>query len=389
MSTDWDPDELARQIMSDVGQVSEPRDGKGGMRPKDDDADNTAFDFVLARDISVMPKAHLIEGFLGRQEVSAWYGPPDAGKSTVTIDAGGHVAAGLDYCGRAVEQGAVLYVAAERGAIVRRRVKAWCLEQERNDIPLAVVDAAVELRSNKLDADRIITNANRLANATGKPVVWIIFDTFNRVLAGGDENSSKDVGAVIAAVDRIHRATGAHCSLIHHVPVDRSDRMRGHGSVLGAVDTTIRINKESGVVQVGIDIAKDLVDKPAFAFTFKSVVVVTDDNGNETTAPVLVPTETTPTRAARREARLPKASKIALSALREAIDELGSVPAASSHIPTNVRTVTLEQWRTYAYRRGVSPSETARARQMAFQRAGQHLVAEHHVGTWDELYWLG
>src|SRR5262249_16012084 len=160
-------------------QVSEPRDGKGGMRPKDDDADNTAFDFVLARDISVMPKAHLIEGFLGRQEVSAWYGPPDAGKPTVTIDAGGHVAARLDYGGRAVEQGAVRYVAAERGAIVRRRVKAWCLEQERNDIPLAVVDAAVDLRSNKLDADRIITTANRLANATGKPVVWIIFDTFN------------------------------------------------------------------------------------------------------------------------------------------------------------------------------------------------------------------
>ena len=92
--------------------------------------------------------------------------------------------------------------------------------------------------TGQVDADRIIATAKALARATGLPVVWIIIDTLNRALAGGDENSSKDMGAVISAVDRIQRATGAHCSLIHHVPVDRTDRMRGHGSVLGAVDLT-------------------------------------------------------------------------------------------------------------------------------------------------------
>jgi hypothetical protein len=56
------------------------------------------------------------------------------------------------------------------------------------------------------------------------------------------------MGAVIASVDRIYRATAAHCSLVHHVPQDRSDRMRGHGSVLGAVDMTVRITRDEANV---------------------------------------------------------------------------------------------------------------------------------------------
>jgi hypothetical protein len=252
------------------------------------------FPFTMAKDITFEPKEFLIDGFLGRHEVSAWYGPPDAGKSTVLIHAACCVAAGLTFCGQRVRQGPVLYVAAERGAIVRRRIKAWCKEHGLDDIPLAVVDHAIDLRSNKLDAERIIATARELGGTTcGQPVAWIIFDTLNRVLAGGDENSSKDMGAVIAAIDHIHRATQAHVSVIHHVPVDRVDRMRGHGSALGAVDMTVRVTKEQGIVQIETDVAKDLVDNPCFAFTFKSVQLFADPKTgvDTTTAPVMIEIE--------------------------------------------------------------------------------------------------
>src|SRR5262249_39057299 len=46
------------------------------------------FRFVLPRDITLQPKAFLIDGFVGTAETSAWYGPPDGGKSTVVLDAG-------------------------------------------------------------------------------------------------------------------------------------------------------------------------------------------------------------------------------------------------------------------------------------------------------------
>jgi hypothetical protein len=55
-----------------------------------------------------------------------------------------------------------------------------------------------------------------------------------------------------------------------------------------------------------------------------------------------------------------------LDALREAV-EAGTVPPTSGHIPANTKVVTLD-WRTHAYRRGVSTRET-RAKQLAFKRA--------------------
>jgi hypothetical protein len=250
------------------------------------------FAFILPHAITLVPKAYLIDGFVGMGETSAWYGPPDGGKSTVMIDAACHVAAGLDYCGRRVTQGAVLYIAVERGAVVQRRVLAWCLHHDRMDILLPIVAETIDLRTGIVHADRVIATANAFAEDHGRRVVWIIVDTLNRALAGGDENSSKDMGAVIAAVDRIQRSTGAHCSLIHHVPVDRTDRMRGHSSVLGAVDLTVRVTKDDKVVTVEADKANDLVDKPRFAFRFESVELASDGE-TVTTAPVLIPCDVT------------------------------------------------------------------------------------------------
>src|SRR5262245_53902530 len=150
------------------------------------------FPFVLARDITLEPKAFLIDGFIGTAETSAWYGPPDCGKSTVILDAGCHVAAGLDYCGRRVTKGSVLYVAIERGGVVKRRSLAWCRRHGLTDIPLGVVAEMIDLRTGQLDADRIIATAKARGELCGPPVVWVIIDTLNRALAGGDENSSKD-----------------------------------------------------------------------------------------------------------------------------------------------------------------------------------------------------
>jgi hypothetical protein len=155
------------------------------------DASVEPFPFVFPRDITLVPKAFLIEGFVGASETSAWYGPPDGGKSTVALDAGCHVAAGLDYGGRRVMQGGVLYIAVERGAVVQRRVLAWCRHHDLENIPLAVVAEMIDLRTGGLDADRIITTADAFAEACGQPVVWIIVDTLNRALAGGDETQAR------------------------------------------------------------------------------------------------------------------------------------------------------------------------------------------------------
>jgi AAA domain len=363
--------------------------GDGRSRDGSAAAGAKPFTITLAKDITLEPKESLIDGFIGRYETSAWFGPPDAGKSTVMVDAMGCVAAGKEYCGRGVMRGPCLYVAAERGAIVRRRVVAWCREHGLPDIPFAVLDHAVDLRTGKVDTDRIIVTAEELGKLCGQSVIWIAFDTLNRILAGGDENSPKDMGAVIASLDRIHRSTRAHCSLIHHVPHDRTDRMRGHGLVLGAVDMTIRITKDSAAVQVQVDKANDLVDKPGFAFSFKSVTVHVDpERGTETSAPVLVPLEGAATaKPQAKPARMPKAMQTALRALQKAVDEAGETPPASNNVPSGIRVASFDQWRQYAYASGISTSGENRARQQAFKRASEYLIGGNHVGAWNEQAW--
>jgi RecA-family ATPase len=193
--------------------------------------------------ISKVPKIFLIGELLGCKEISCWYGQPASGKSTCIIDAACHVAAGCDYYGHKLTQGAVLYMAAERGQNVMRRIIAWRQKHKIQGFPIAVIDDTCNLRSNDFDAKRIIAAASELAKIEAVPVVWIIFDTLSRVLAAGDENSSRDMGQLAANVELVHRATGAHCSLVHHVPYG-AERMRGWGGMNGVMDTTVGITKD-------------------------------------------------------------------------------------------------------------------------------------------------
>ncbi|WP_244532193.1 hypothetical protein [Methylocapsa palsarum] len=88
-----------------------------------------------------------------------------------------------------------------------------------------------------------------------------------------------------------------------------------------------------------------------------------------------------------RAIKLTKGGKIALAALREAIGELGAIPPVSNHIPAGVKTVTVSQWRDYAYRQGVAGSDEPRARRLAFQRAHEALVAAKQVAVWEPYAW--
>jgi hypothetical protein len=56
-------------------------------------------------------------------------------------------------------------------------------------------------------------------------------------------------------------------------------------------------------------------------------------------------------------------------------------------IPHGVKVVDVSVWRQQAYRRGTSASEGDRAKQQAFKRASEHLIAAGRVGMWDSLVW--
>jgi hypothetical protein len=337
---------------------------------------------------SLNTKSWVVRHWLAVGETSVWFGEPGSGKSVLAEDIGLHVAAGRPWHGHDVAQGAVLYVALERHAVVARRALAFGMHHAVIDdaLPFATVRGPIDFREPET-ALRVVATVEDLAMRYSCKPALIVVDTVSRALCGGDENSPKDMGLLVANMSRIQAGTRVHLMLTHHQPADGKERMRGHGALVGAVDLTAHVGKAAAGRFAEVVKSSDLEEGRRIAFTLKSITIGQDEHGEAVTAPVVIEDQA-PTAATRRSSpSLTGAAKVALNALREAIGELGAVPPASNYIPPATRTVTMEQWRDFAYRRGISASDEPRARQAAFQRAVQSLRAANAVGIWEPHAW--
>lgn len=247
--------------------------------------------FVLYADIAEddCDKAWLIDKMLGCGEMSAVYGPPGCGKGVGVEDMDLHIAAGLPWHGRPVTQGAVLYIALERKMLVQRRAAAFRKKHGLPDLPFAVLGGTYDFR-NPATAPQILDLCKQVEDDTGERLVKITIDTVSRALSGGDENSPRDMGALIATTSLIQERKTVHVQLVHHIPHD-SDRLRGHGSLLGAVDTTLSVSNNGGVRSFKVVKANDSEEGESIAFKIESVQI----GRNGTTAPVAIPLENSAT----------------------------------------------------------------------------------------------
>ena len=203
-----------------------------------------------------------------------------------------HVAGDVSWLDRRVSKGAVLYVAAERVKLTERRFAAFRKYHRIDKLPLALISGAVNLLSTQEHVAEIAGYAANLKEKTKLPVVLIVIDTVSRVLCGGDENSPKDMGAFVANVAQLQEVTGAHVLLIHHVPQDGNVRLRGHGALLGSLDTVVAIEKSGAIRTATVQKDNDGVEDRQIAFDLKSVTLSIDpDTQEETTAPVVIPAE--------------------------------------------------------------------------------------------------
>jgi hypothetical protein len=150
----------------------------------------------------------------------------------------------------------------------------------------------IDLRTSNVDAQMLVDYCKRLEDAKRVRVGLISIETVNRVLAGGDENSPKDMGALVDRLAFLQDATGAGVDIVHHVPADGTQRLRGHGALLGACDITFCIQKQGNLRVCSVDKANDAEEGQNFSFDLVSVELHRDEEtGFTTTAPVVVPAE--------------------------------------------------------------------------------------------------
>jgi hypothetical protein len=236
-------------------------------------------------------KSWLIADMLGAGEYTVMYGAPGCGKSVLMGDAAAHVAAGLEWFGRRTTPCGVLYIAAERAGLVKRRLAAWRKRHGVLGLPIEVVEGAFDFCTGPLDPSEILRILAWMAEKHSVPVGWVIIDTKAQVMASGDENSSREIGAFNLNVARF-QATGAHVTVIDHTPIHDPTRMRGSGALAGAADGSYLVKKEAGarVLTIGSKAPNDGPDELEIVFGLESVVLGVRE-GQQTKAPVVIPAQ--------------------------------------------------------------------------------------------------
>jgi len=336
----------------------------------------------------------LIKDIVPAESFMALYGRPGSYKSFIALYLSYCIAAGVPAFDKPATKGAVVYIAGEGGAGLRRRWEA--LRQHHGvteQIGVYFIKAQLNLRSTLEDADAAIT-AIRSLNI--EPAL-IVVDTFARAFAGGEENSAKDVGEAVAVMGYMQDQLRAGVLIVHHAGKDESRGMRGSSALLGAVDLElecVKISQEGSTERVGqLTITKQKDGEDGIVLGYRMEAISLSQIDPEASSLAVEPIATAALQAQKAASKTDKGDKArghtkeALEALRTATAEAGELPgAAGVHIPSGVRCVRESLWRQYF--RQVMTCDMGSQERNAWKRAKTYLADSGAAGHWGDWWWI-
>lgn len=224
-----------------------------------------------------------VPGVVPVAELFVIFGESSSGKTFFSFDLAAAISRGVEWRGLTCKQARVLYVAAEGQRGLQRRVEAFCLAHNLSleDLAITIVPAAPDLRKED-DVVALIETVR----ARG-PCGLIFIDTLAQVMAGGDENSSADVGLVLKHCRGLAQKTGAMVVLIHHSGKDATKGARGHSSLRAAADGMIEVTRSGDVRCATVYKQKDGDDGLEMGFKLDVVQLPPDAEGMPVTSCVV------------------------------------------------------------------------------------------------------
>lgn len=309
-----------------------------------------------------------IKGVIPEQGIGAIFGPSGSAKTFLALDMAMHLAGGAHWFGYRVRHCPVVYVCLEGEAGLSIRLKAYC--ERRGSVPEGVdfINQAVNLLDNKDLRDLVIAVQARYAGGG-----IVVIDTLNRAAPGMDENSSAEMGRVIAAAKLIQQAVGGLVLFVHHTGKDASKGLRGHSSLHAALDAAIEVSRSGDVREWSVAKAKDGQDGKSHPFKLEVVTMGVDDDGDPITSCFIQPVQG----AGVRSKPLTPTQQIGLDSF---------MAAAAANINDGDRRVHahLDQWRDEFYRRSTGDKPDSKRR--AFNRVRLELVELGKLNVADDIY---
>ena len=224
------------------------------------------------------PVNWLVEGVIPEKSFVALYGPPASFKSFIAMDIAECIASGRDWLGNKINgTGPVLYIAGEGHGGIGARIAA--IKQHHNtpdEAQVYVVRSQINLRSSVEDFTNLILAIDELVQGLGVDLRMIVIDTLARAFGGGNENSSDDMGAFIQATGKIQNRYKCSLMLLHHAGKDTTKGLRGHSSLLGAVDTQMEIMRFPETTKGLILMSKQKDGEDGQRYGFEAITVDID-----------------------------------------------------------------------------------------------------------------
>jgi AAA domain len=341
------------------------------------------FPLVKVDDVSATTTSlYLVKNLIPRSGLVVVWGAPKCGKSFWTFDLLMHAALGSPYRGLRAKAGSIIYCALEGAEGFKRRIAARQKHTQSKGAQFHLMFTPIDMIR---DYKALIASI-RAQLAQGVRPAAVAIDTLNRSFVGS-ENKPEDMAAYVRAADEIRIAFDCVVIIVHHCG-HNGDRPRGHSSLLGAADVLIAVKRdEADNIVAMVERAKD---GPTGLVIISRLVIVDlgeDEDGDAITSCIVEPVgEPGATKAGAKPKSLTKTAKNALRALHMAIGELGEVQT-SSHIPADVRAVTVEQWRSFAYKIGISTSDKPHSKGVAFNRGSEALLDANKIGIWEPYVW--
>ncbi len=273
----WTPEELEAIAKEALDAETQAKIEKlvgvpGGPEP-------SPLTFQTPADCASLPaRPYIVKGLLGAGDIAAIVGAPGAGKSLLAPRLAYAVAQGEPIFGKRVKQGGVFYVAAEDGHGMRARLSAL-----RGDFgeanQLYLVTGVSDLLSKKGEL-----RALQKAAKERRPKL-IVIDTLAVAFPGLEENSAEGMGLVVKAVRSLAQ-WGAAVVLIHHDTKAGDGLPRGHSLLNGALDVSIHLKREGGIVTGKPSKNRNGTTEDGLAFSIATRVIGEDEDGDAITTAI-------------------------------------------------------------------------------------------------------